>query len=84
MIFVEALEFAKKFPTGHPKIFKGFVEWGIWDTATRGYVVIVDVALASETCYNQLEDYATIHKLRINHFKNYLMICSPTEVQPRK
>jgi len=76
MIFSEAIEFSKQFPKGHPKIFKGFVEWGIWNTATDGYIVIVDATLTSEPCSNQLEDYITSHKLRIDHVKDYLMICS--------
>jgi len=35
----EAVNFTKKFPTHRPKVFKGFVEWGICcDTETDGYV----------------------------------------------
>ena len=36
MDFAEAIELSKKFPACHPKIFKGFVEWGVWDTETKG------------------------------------------------
>jgi hypothetical protein len=76
MDFAEAIEFSKKFPAGHPKIFKGFIEWGIYDTETEGYVVLADATLASESLPNQLEDYVKSHKLRINHCKDHLMICS--------
>jgi hypothetical protein len=76
MDFAEAIEFSKKFPTCHPKVFKGFIEWGICDTETDGYVVLTDAALANEPCFNQLEDYVKSHKLRIEHVKDYLMICT--------
>jgi hypothetical protein len=74
MDFAEAIEFLKKFPMCHPKVFKGFIEWGIYDTETDGYVVLTDAALANETCSNQLEKYVKSHKLRIDHVKDYLMI----------
>ena len=76
MDFAEAIEFSKKFPTCHPKVFKGFIEWGIWDNETDGYVVLTDTALAKESCFNELEDYAKSHKLRIDYGKDYLMISS--------
>jgi hypothetical protein len=76
MDFSEALELSKEFPSGHPKVFKGFIEWGVWDIETEGYVVITDAKLANEPCSNQLEDYVKSHKLRIGHLKEYLMICS--------
>ena len=44
MDFAEAIEFSQKFPIVHPKIFKGFNEWGIWDKETEGYVVLTDAA----------------------------------------
>jgi len=74
MDFVEAIEFSKKFPACRPKVFKGFVEWGIWDTETEGYVVLADAALAGEACFDQVADYVKNHKLRINPGKDYLMI----------
>ena len=74
MDFAEAIAFSKKFPTSHPKIFKGFIEWGIWDTETEGYVVLTDADAHKESCSNKLEDYAKNHKLRIDHGKHYLMI----------
>ena len=77
MDFAEAVEFSKKFPMCHPKVFKGFIEWGIWDTKTEGYVILADAALAKESCFNALEDYVKSHKLRIDHGNNYLMICTP-------
>ena len=76
MNFAEALEFSKKFPASHPKVFKGFIEWGIYDTETEGYVVLTDTALTNESGPNQLEDYAKSHKLRIDHGKDHLMICT--------
>jgi hypothetical protein len=76
MDFAEAIKFSKKFPACHPKIFKGFIEWGIYDSETEGYVVLTDAILTSESLPNQLEDYVKSHKLRINHGKDYLMICT--------
>jgi hypothetical protein len=77
MDFAEAIEFSKKFPLSHPKVFKGFVEWGIFETETDGYVVLTDSALASEPCSNQMEDYVRSHKLRIERIKDFLMIHTP-------
>jgi hypothetical protein len=74
MDFAEAIEFSKKFPMCHPKVFKGFIDWGIWDAETEGYVVLTDTALAGELCFTELEDYVKSHKLRIDHGKDYLMI----------
>lgn len=76
MDFVEAIEFSRKFPTVHPKIFKGFTEWGIWDTETEQYVVLTDSTSDIQLCSNQLEDYVKSHNLRINQVKDYLMIAT--------
>ena len=76
MNFIEALEFSKKFPACHPKVFKGFIEWGINDSETEGYVVLTDTTLASESSRNQLEDYVKAHKLKIDHGKDHLIICT--------
>jgi hypothetical protein len=76
MDFAEAIALSKKFPACHPKVFKGFTEWGIYDTETENYVVLTDATLADESLLNQLEDYVKTHKLRIDHGKDYLMICS--------
>ena len=76
MDFAEALEFSKKFPASHPKVFKGFIEWGIYDSETEGYVVLTDTTVASESSSNQLEDYVKTHKLRIDHGKDHLIICT--------
>ena len=76
MNFIEASEFSKKSPGCHPKVFKGFIEWGINDTETEGYVVLTDTTLASESSPNQLEDYVKAHKSKIDHDKEYLMICN--------
>ena len=48
MDFAEAKESSKKFPASHPKVFKGFLEWGIHDTKTDGNVVITDKTLVHE------------------------------------
>jgi hypothetical protein len=76
MDFDEAIEFLRIFPSCHPKVFKGFVEWGVCDTETDGYVVLTDVALAKAPCSNQMYDYVKSHNLRIDHQNDYLMICS--------
>lgn len=76
MDFAKAIEFSKKFPSCHPKVFKGFIEWGICDTETEGYVVLANAALAKESCLNELEDYVKSHKLRIEYSQDYLMICT--------
>ena len=77
MDFAEAIAFSKKFPNCRPKVFKGFIEWGICDTETDGYVVLADASLAKKSCLTELENYAKNHKLRIDCNKNYLMICTP-------
>ena len=46
--FADAVALVKKFPTCHPRIFKGFNEWGIWDTETEGYVILADAASTKE------------------------------------
>ncbi len=74
MDFAEAIEFSKKFPFSHPKVFKGFTEWGIWHNETDGYVVLTDKALSKKPCLSELEDYTKSHKLRIEYYGNFLMI----------
>jgi hypothetical protein len=76
MDFAEAIEFSKKFPDCRPKVFKGFIEWGNYDTETEGYVVFTNEALANEPCSNHLKDYVKSHKLKIEHVKDHLMICT--------
>lgn len=70
MNLAEAIAFSKKFPSCHPKIFKGFHEWGIFDNETEGYVVLTD----AEPCSSQLKDYLKSQKLRIDSVKEYSMI----------
>jgi len=77
MDFAEAIEFSKKFPNCHPKIFKGFVEWGIYDSESGDYVVLADPVLVKKSCLNELENYAKNHNLRIGSSRDYLMICTP-------
>jgi hypothetical protein len=74
MDFAEAIDFSKKFPTFHPKVFKGFIEWGIWDTETDGYIVLTDAGSDSQQCSNQLAEYVKGHNLRMEQVKDYLMI----------
>jgi len=74
MDFAEAIDFSQKFSAVHPKVFKGFIEWGIWDTETEGYVVLTDAASDGPLCSNKLEDYVKSHNLRIDQVKDYLMI----------
>lgn len=76
MDFAEAIEFAKKFPICRPKVFKGFTEWGIYDTKTDGYVVFANATLAKASGFNELEDYVKSHNLRIDCCSDYLMICT--------
>ena len=74
MDFADAIALVKKFPACHPKIFKGFFEWGICDIETEGYVVLADAASTNEPIFNQLEDYSKNHKLRIDQGQEYLII----------
>jgi hypothetical protein len=76
MFFAEAIEFSKKFPTRHPKIFKGFVDWGVWDAEIGEYVVLTDVTLINELSSSQIRDYVRKHKLRILQVKSHLMVCA--------
>jgi hypothetical protein len=76
MILAEAIEFSKQFPSCHPKIFKGFVEWRSGGTGTDGYVILSDATLADESCSSQMEDYIKSHKLKVEHVKDYLIICN--------
>jgi len=74
MNFAKALDSSKKFPACHPKVFKGFFEWGICDTETEGYVALTDATLANEPSPNQLEDCVKSYKLKIDHGKDHLII----------
>ncbi len=74
MIFAEAIEFSKKFPVCHPKIFKAFAVWGFSDSGTTEYVVLANLSLAYETCIDEVENYVKSHNLRIVHYNDYLMI----------
>ena len=76
MNFADAVALVKKFPTCHPRIFKGCYEWGICDFETEGYVVLADAALIKEQIFNQMEDYSKNHKLRIDQSEDYLIISS--------
>ena len=76
MDFMEAIEFSKKFSICHPKVFKGFIEWGVWDFETDGYVVVTDTAIAKEPNFKKLEDYVKSHNLKIDNHKDYFIICT--------
>jgi hypothetical protein len=76
MDFAEAVEFAKKFAVCHPKVFKGFTEWGIYDTETDGYVVFVDTTLVKESGFSEMEEYIKNHKLRIDCRSDYFLVCT--------
>ncbi len=76
MDFEDAIEVSKKFRTYHPKVFKGFIEWGIWDFKTDGYVVLTDTAIAKESDFNELQDYVRSHNLEIDNFRDYFIICT--------
>ena len=69
MNFIGTIEFSKKFPHCHPKVFKGFIEWGINDSETEGYGVVDKNNLSHESSRNQLEVYVKLHKLKIDHGK---------------
>jgi hypothetical protein len=74
MIFSEAIEFSKKFHVCHPKIFNGFMDSGLCHNKTDSYVVLADYYLAQELCYFELTEYVRDHNLRIDHYKDYVMI----------
>ncbi len=74
MIFAEAIEFSKKIPVCQPKIFWAFTGWSFSDTGTTEYVVIANLSLAHESCYDEVADYVKSHNLRIEHYNDYLMI----------
>jgi hypothetical protein len=78
VIFAEAIEFSKKFPVCQPKIFKAFNGWGFSYGGTTEYVVIANLSLVHETCYDVVVDYVKSHNLRIEHCNDYLMIYTIT------
>ena len=77
MDFAEAIEISKRFSACHLKIFKGFIEWGICDSETEGYVVLADPTLSKESRFIELQDYVKSNNFRIDHVKDYLMIYTP-------
>ncbi len=74
MNFIDAVDFIKKFPSCHPKIFKSFFEWGICDIETEGYVILTDITLTKDPVFPQLEAYAKNHDLRVDKGQDYLVI----------
>ncbi len=74
MDFAEAIEFSRKFQACHPKVFKGFIEWGVWDFETDGYVVLTDAVAAKKSDFVELEDYVKSHNLKLDSLKDYFLI----------
>jgi hypothetical protein len=74
MDFADAIALLKKFPSCHPKIFRGFSEWGICDSETEGYIILADIDETKKLVYKQLEDYAKSHNLRVDEGQDYLVI----------
>ena len=83
MDFIDALTLLKKFPSYHPKIFRGFSEWGICDSETEGYIILADIAEAKEPGFKQLEDYAKSHNLRVDEGQDYLVISTVCYIPAR-
>jgi len=76
MNLAEAIEFSKKFPNCNPKIYKGFVEWNQGNVEAADYVVLSDATLFNELRSSQMEVYIKSHKIRVEHVKEYLVICN--------
>jgi hypothetical protein len=74
MDFAEAIDVLRKFSICHPKVYKGFVEWSIWDFETGGYVVLTDKTVAKESDFNELEEYVKSHNLKMENHKDYFII----------
>jgi hypothetical protein len=74
MNLADAVEFSKKIPKHHPKIYKGFFEWTRGNTETADYIVLSDATLSSELGSNQMEDYLKSHKIKVEQVKEFLMI----------
>jgi hypothetical protein len=74
MIFVEAVEFSKKFPEFHPKIIKGTIFYDNWNNVKDDYVVVVDSELAVGQFSNEFENYLKSRKLTLDQIQNYLMV----------
>ena len=74
MNFIDAIEFSKKFALCRPKIFKGFIEWDIWDYKTDGYVVLTETAKIKKSDFDEMENYAKNHNLKLASIKDYSLI----------
>ena len=74
MDFSEAIEFLKKFSSCRPRVFKGFVEWGIWDPQTDGYVVLTDLGKIKESDFKEMSDYIESHHLKLANLNDYCLI----------
>lgn len=74
MILVEAIEFSKQFPTYRPKIFTEIVECNSHRAERQGYVILTTPT--DEVFSTQMVDYVKRHKLRIERFKDYWLICT--------
>jgi hypothetical protein len=74
MDFSEAIEFLRKFSFCRPRVFKGFVEWGIWDTQTDGYVILTDLAKTKDSDVKEMYDYIESHNLKLDSINDYFLI----------
>jgi hypothetical protein len=76
MDFSEAIEFLKKFCSCNPRVFKGFVEWGIWDPKTDGYVVLTDSAKTKDSELKEIHDYIESHHLKLDSLNDDYFVIS--------
>jgi hypothetical protein len=74
MILAEAIEFTKQFPSYRPKIFTGFVESSRCNQIAQSYVVLA--TSTNESFSAQMEDYIKTHRLKVERFKDYWLVCS--------
>jgi hypothetical protein len=75
MDFSEAIAFSRKFSFCRPRVFKAFVEWGIWDNQTDGYVVILtDLVKTKDSDVKEMYDYIESHHLKLDSFNDYFLI----------
>jgi hypothetical protein len=74
MILAEAIEFTKRFPSYHPKIFTGFVESNNGSPITQSYVVLA--TSTNESFSPQMDDYIKAHQLKVERFKDYWLVCT--------
>ena len=74
MDFSEAIEFSQKFRSHRPRVFKGFLEWGIWDRKTEGYVVLTDSVKIKASDFEEMHNYVEKHNLKLSCLDGYFLI----------